>query len=60
VITSGYYDLPKQILREINMRVASHGVKVFVNRSDNNPLWKQTSREMNEWMNEEWLTILLS
>ena len=34
--TMGFCELPKQIIKEINMIVASHGVKVFVNRSDNN------------------------
>lgn len=37
IATNSYYDLPKALIKEINMIVAQYGVKVMINnRSDNN------------------------
>jgi hypothetical protein len=37
ISTASFYDLPKSLLKEINMIVAQYGVKVMINnRSDNN------------------------
>jgi hypothetical protein len=37
ISTGSFYDLPKTLIKEINMIVAQYGVKVMINsRSDNN------------------------
>lgn len=37
ISTSSFYDLPKTLIKEINMIVAQYGVKVMINnRNDNN------------------------
>jgi hypothetical protein len=37
ISTNSYYDLPKALIKEINMMVAQYGVKVMINnRNDNN------------------------
>ena len=37
IATSSFYDLPKTLIKEINMIVAQYGVKVMINnRNDNN------------------------
>ena len=37
IATSSFYDLPKTLIKEINMIVAQYGVKVMINnRTDNN------------------------
>jgi hypothetical protein len=37
ITTMSFYDLPKTLIKEINLKVAQYGVKVNINnRSDNN------------------------
>ena len=37
ISTASFYDLPKTLIKEINMIVAQYGVKVMINnRNDNN------------------------
>jgi hypothetical protein len=53
ISTSAFYDLPKSLIKEINMIVAQYGVKVMLNnRSENNNWLIQEHYDDMIWFDE--------